>query len=97
MMQKNNNFDDLIFSPLLPPHIDQMVMIEQECFSVKLVTIMMGLMKHMGVASVLLEVRESNLPAQNCYAQAGFTVVGRRKNYYELPKEDALLMGRELV
>ena len=47
--------------------------------------------------SVLLEVRESNLPAQNCYAQAGFTVVGRRKNYYELPKEDALLMGRELV
>ena len=62
----------------------------------KLVTIMMGLMKHMGVASVLLEVRESNLPAQNCYAQAGFTVVGRRKNYYELPKEDALLMGRVL-
>ena len=50
-----------------------------------------------GVSSVLLEVRESNLPAQNCYAQAGFTVVGRRKNYYELPKEDALLMGRELV
>ena len=34
MMQKNNNFDDLIFSPLLPSHIDQMVMIEQECFSV---------------------------------------------------------------
>ena len=63
----------------------------------KLVTIMLGLMKHMGVASVLLEVRESNLPAQNCYATAGFQVVGRRKNYYELPKEDALLMGRELV
>ena len=63
----------------------------------KLVTIMLGLMKHMGVASVLLEVRESNLPAQNCYAAAGFQVVGRRKNYYELPKEDALLMGRELV
>ena len=50
-----------------------------------------------GVSSVLLEVRESNLPAQNCYAQAGFTVVGRRKNYYELPKEDALLMGRQLL
>ena len=62
-----------------------------------LVTAMLGLMKKGGVRSVLLEVRESNLPAQNCYARAGFTVVGRRKNYYELPKEDALLMGRELV
>jgi len=35
-----------------------------------------------GVSSVLLEVRESNLPAQNCYARAGFVPVGRRKNYY---------------
>ena len=50
-----------------------------------------------GVSSVLLEVRESNLPAQNCYARAGFTPVGRRKNYYDLPKEDALLMGRQLL
>ena len=50
-----------------------------------------------GVSSVLLEVRESNLPAQNCYARAGFVPVGRRKNYYDLPKEDALLMGRQLL
>ena len=50
-----------------------------------------------GVSSVLLEVRESNLPAQNCYARAGFTPVGRRKGYYDLPKEDALLMGRQLL
>ena len=63
----------------------------------QLVTAMLGLMKMGGVRSVLLEVRESNLPAQKCYERAGFTVVGRRKNYYELPKEDALLMGRELV
>ncbi|MBR5536853.1 MAG: ribosomal protein S18-alanine N-acetyltransferase [Clostridia bacterium] len=63
----------------------------------ELVTRMLEQMKALGVASVLLEVRESNLPAQNCYARAGFAVVGRRKNYYELPKEDALLMGRELL
>ena len=63
----------------------------------RLVSMMLEQMAEKGVVSVLLEVRESNLPAQNCYAQAGFTVVGRRKNYYELPKEDALLMGRELV
>ena len=62
-----------------------------------LVTRMLEQMTALGVTSVLLEVRESNLPAQNCYARAGFAVVGRRKNYYELPKEDALLMGRELL
>ena len=62
----------------------------------QLVGRMLEQMAEKGVAGVLREVRESNLPAQNCYAQAGFTVVGRRKNYYELPKEDALLMGRVL-
>ena len=62
----------------------------------QLVGRMLAQMAEKGVTGVLLEVRESNLPAQNCYAQAGFTVVGRRKNYYELPKEDALLMGRVL-
>ena len=62
----------------------------------QLVGRMLAQMAEKGVAGVQLEVRESNLPAQNCYAQAGFTVVGRRKNYYELPKEDALLMGRVL-
>lgn len=50
-----------------------------------------------GVSSVLLEVRESNLPARGCYARAGFVPVGRRKGYYDKPKEDALLMGRQLL
>lgn len=147
--------EQMMFSPLLPAHIDQMEQIEIECFSVpwsrealeeelenpyahyvvctdgagnvlgyigsrivldsaditnvavrpvyrrrgiarQLVGRMLAQMAEKGVTGVLLEVRESNLPAQNCYAQAGFTVVGRRKNYYELPKEDALLMGRVL-
>ena len=62
----------------------------------ELVGRMLEQMQAKGVAGVLLEVRESNLPAQNCYAQAGFTVVGHRKRYYEKPEEDALLMGRVL-
>ena len=72
-------------------------MYRRQGIAARLVSLMLEQMAEKGVVSVLLEVRESNLPAQNCYAQAGFTVVGRRKNYYELPKEDALLMGRELV
>ena len=41
---------------------------------------------------LLLEVRVSNLPAIALYEKHGFVPVGRRKNYYHSPKEDALLM-----
>ena len=41
---------------------------------------------------MMLEVRASNLPAATLYEKHGFVPVGRRKNYYESPREDALLM-----
>lgn len=44
------------------------------------------------LAFVTLEVRESNTAAQKLYAKHAFTEVGRRKNYYERPREDAILM-----
>jgi ribosomal-protein-alanine N-acetyltransferase len=37
-------------------------------------------------------VRESNKAAISLYDKFGFQVVGRRRNYYENPREDALLM-----
>ncbi len=43
-----------------------------------------------------LEVRESNQPARKLYEKNGFEVCGRRKNYYNSPREDAILMMREL-
>lgn len=44
------------------------------------------------LAFLTLEVRASNAPAIALYAKHGFVEVGRRKNYYDDPKEDALLM-----
>jgi [ribosomal protein S18]-alanine N-acetyltransferase len=41
--------------------------------------------------SVLLEVRESNMPAHRLYEKIGFTREGRRKDYYQNPTEDAIL------
>lgn len=55
------------------------------------------------LAFLTLEVRASNAPAIALYAKHGFAEVGRRKNYYEAPKEDAVLMtlyfanGTELI
>ena len=44
------------------------------------------------LAFVTLEVRAGNEPAISLYGKHGFLPVGRRKNYYSLPKEDAILM-----
>jgi [ribosomal protein S18]-alanine N-acetyltransferase len=45
-----------------------------------------------GATSVLLEVRESNLPARRLYEKLGFSEQGRRKDYYREPLEDALVL-----
>ena len=45
-----------------------------------------------GLAFLTLEVRQSNLPARKTYEKCGFREAGRRRNYYEKPREDAVLM-----
>ena len=47
------------------------------------------------LAFLTLEVRPSNTAAIALYQGFGFEEVGRRKNYYDLPKEDALILTRE--
>ena len=42
---------------------------------------------------ITLEVRESNLTAQRLYEKCGFTRVGVRKNFYSLPRENAVVMN----
>ena len=49
-----------------------------------------------GVAHVILEVRASNEAAQLLYRELGFNFVGRRRDYYRLPTEDALVMKLKL-
>ena len=46
---------------------------------------------------LLLEVRASNAPAIALYKKHGFVPVGRRKNYYSAPREDAILMTLEFT
>ena len=41
-----------------------------------------------------LEVRVSNTPAISLYEKQGFQRAGLRKNYYQHPKEDAIIMTR---
>lgn len=45
-----------------------------------------------GVREVFLEVRPSNNVARQLYDRLGFRPVGRRRNYYQAPVEDAIVL-----
>ncbi|GFH40673.1 ribosomal protein S18-alanine N-acetyltransferase [Pseudolactococcus insecticola] len=45
--------------------------------------------------TIFLEVRASNLAAQKLYEKCGFVAYYQRKDYYQNPSEDAILMRRE--
>ena len=47
------------------------------------------------MAFLTLEVRDSNASARALYTKHGFKEVGVRKNYYDHPKEDAIIMTLE--
>ena len=46
------------------------------------------------LAFLTLEVRPSNAPAIALYEKFGFSEAGRRRNYYDLPREDALILTK---
>lgn len=52
--------------------------------------------KEKGTERLLLDVREGNLPARKFYEKHGFLVDGVRKNFYDNPKEDGVLMSKNL-
>lgn len=50
-----------------------------------------------GLAFLTLEVRAGNQAAILLYGSRGFRGMGRRKNYYEHPREDAIIMTKEFT
>ncbi len=61
----------------------------------KLVQAMVDICKKNEIVAMTLEVRVSNLVAQNLYKKYGFESVGIRKCYYE-DKEDAMIMWNDI-
>ena len=44
-----------------------------------------------GIDRIILEVRSGNEPAIHLYRTCGFEKIGVRKNFYQFPREDAIL------
>ena len=57
---------------------------------------MVKLCKENKIVSMTLEVRRSNLVAQNLYKKYGFKMAGVRKEYYSDNREDAIIMWNQL-
>lgn len=51
--------------------------------------------KTRGIERYTLEVRVSNASAIHVYEKLGFASVGIRKNFYDMPREDAMIMWTE--
>ena len=60
----------------------------------RLLTELMRLGKEQGAFAYTLEVRVSNQAAIHLYESLGFVSFGIRKNFYEKPREDAMIMWR---
>lgn len=53
-------------------------------------------LRQKNIIALLLEVRVSNLSAISLYEKLGFLQIGRRPKYYHNPREDALILRKEL-
>lgn len=53
--------------------------------------------KNKGGEFISLEVRQSNKPAICLYEKFGFVSVGVRKNFYDFPTEDAIIMTKTFL
>lgn len=55
-----------------------------------------ALCREKGVSRLLLDVRKSNASARKFYESYGFEEDGIRKNFYQMPAEDAVLMSKNI-
>ena len=77
------------------------VAVRPECrrqgIAAKLLQVFLDFAKANKLSFLTLEVRASNYDAIALYGSRGFRSMGRRKNYYEHPREDAIIMTREFT
>ncbi len=62
----------------------------------ELLDIIYDMARDRGICHIHLEVREGNAAAIELYESEGFLYEGKRKGYYEKPREDALIYTKHI-
>ena len=70
--------------------------VRQQGIGIQLLDFGLSFCREQGVERCYLELRVSNSQARQLYEKCSFSAVGSRKNYYNSPAEDAILMQRQL-
>lgn len=88
-------------SQMIPPEADMMNLavvseVRRHGVGGALVTALCKALRERGVESLTLEVRASNIGARKLYDKLGFAQVGLRRSYYFRPKEDGIILRKEL-
>lgn len=90
----------LIFSHIVDEVEIFRIAVKKSCRGEGIATLLLDALKNFGeeqkVMKALLDVRESNVAAIYLYKKAGFAEDGRRRNFYENPREDGILMSMDL-
>jgi len=60
----------------------------------RLLGLVLGVAARRGARVALLEVRQSNWPALHLYRALGFGPIAVRRDYYERPREDAVVLRK---
>lgn len=69
---------------------------QQKGIATKLLYYIFDFAKNLNIHKILLEVRISNTKAISLYEKCGFKKISLRKNYYQSPTEDAIIMEKTL-
>ena len=69
---------------------------QQKGIATKLLYYIFDFAKNLNINKILLEVRISNTKAISLYEKCGFKKISNRKNYYQSPTEDAIIMEKTL-
>ena len=63
----------------------------------KIIEFLLNELKKNNVKKIFLEVRKNNIPASNLYKKCGFINIREIVDYYNNPKENGIMMLKEVV
>ena len=78
------------------PNVCVKVSARKQGIGKQMLTVLEEEAKGLGIKTLYLEVRESNQSARKLYTSFGFEEDGIRRDFYELPKENAVLMHKSI-